>query len=193
MAMRSANDEPANPYASPLTVGGFIPEPTCGGLWREGELLVMHRLAPLPSRCIRCNTPIGEKRLRMTLHWCHPVWYSFILCNPILGLIVAAAASRLATIEVGLCDRHRRSRRRWIVGGLIQILAGCVFFFSALVVQPLPEAAPMVLAAFLLGVTGSVSAILISRPVVPQRITGSHVWLKLVSPQMLDELPPRVT
>lgn len=61
----------ANPYASPQAAGPLlakdvVTEPV--GVWRAGNVLIMHRAAELPSRCIVTNEPCdASERHHITL------------------------------------------------------------------------------------------------------------------------------
>lgn len=58
-----------NPYAAPqhgIVVNPPAVDPS-GGVWRDGKLLVMHKKAVLPDRCVKCNQPAGGRRLKRSL------------------------------------------------------------------------------------------------------------------------------
>lgn len=63
--------DPLNPYAAPVNV-----EPTqrreVVGVWRDGPLLVMHRSATLPERCVVSGEPTTKRHFE-TVRWTKPV------------------------------------------------------------------------------------------------------------------------
>jgi hypothetical protein len=60
-----------NPYASPAEVGGYDAEAPAGiGVWRDGQLVVVHRKAAFPSVCIFTGRP-AERCRRYGLVWSH--------------------------------------------------------------------------------------------------------------------------
>lgn len=63
--------DPLNPYAAP--VSAVMPErPAIVGVWRDGPLLVMHRSAQLPERCIVTAEPTTQRHFE-TVRWVKPV------------------------------------------------------------------------------------------------------------------------
>ena len=59
--------DPQNPYAAPQLGGYYQPVPQPGnlppfaGLWRQGNVLVMHKSAPLPEICLKSNLPAKNR------------------------------------------------------------------------------------------------------------------------------------
>ena len=59
-----------NPYAAPEA--GVAPSQLATdadegrGVWRDGKILVMAKVARLPSRCVKCNAP-ATFRLKRTI------------------------------------------------------------------------------------------------------------------------------
>ena len=59
----NAPPKQANPFAGPPVVDQGAAEQ---GLWRDGRILVMHKLAQMPSRCVKGVHPTYLEEL--------PVW-----------------------------------------------------------------------------------------------------------------------
>lgn len=64
--LQSAAD-PLNPYAAPVGVDEYRVQTGPGpGIWRNGDLIVIHQSLDLPRRCIWTNEP-SERRLTLAL------------------------------------------------------------------------------------------------------------------------------
>src|SRR5687768_8402085 len=75
-----------NPYAPPKVAAPFpVQQPPFPvgdplfGLFRQGNVLVMHKLAPLPDKCIKSNQPAHGRTLRRNLRWHHPAAFFALL------------------------------------------------------------------------------------------------------------------
>ncbi len=67
-----------NPYSAPevgITQSRLATEADEGrGVWQDGDILVMAKVARLPSRCVKCNEP-ATNRLKRSLSfgpWLYP-------------------------------------------------------------------------------------------------------------------------
>jgi hypothetical protein len=186
-----------NPYAAPEV--GVSRSPLANvadegrGVWRDGNILVMAKVARLPSRCVKCNEPTTN-RLKRSLAW-HPGWvYLLILVSPLIFIIVALIIRKTAKIEIPLCDEHRANRSRNILIAWLTALSGIALCFTpaflnaqALSNGPLPGI--LIFLGVILLFFGLIFGAIISQFVVPQKIDDTHVWLKKVSPLYLAELP----
>src|SRR5262245_44380542 len=118
-----------NPYAAPQSDEYVVADlAEQGGVWSDGKLLVMARPARLPDRCVKCNVPTTE-RLKRKLYWHHPMLFLLILISVPIYAIVAVIVQKKAVIHVGVCERHRRKRRRDIAIAWITALSGIGLFF----------------------------------------------------------------
>jgi hypothetical protein len=103
-----------NPYASPIIPDPPLPFADAGvGAWRDGNLLVIHREAPLPAICIRSGLPadawcplkikwsygFGQPRLRMTMNV--PLSRDWVYWHQRGPTIMFAVAAILALCAVG--------------------------------------------------------------------------------------------
>ena len=178
-----------NPYAPPALVeparfGGVI-----NGVWRDGKILVMHRLARLPDFCVKTNEPT-DRRLVRRLSWA-PDWVIFLaLLSPLIYIVVALAISRRATIEIGISE-SRLARRRWtMIGSWCFVVGGFLVMFAPLMTgpdSPLPAwLIPVGIGSSLLAaIIGLASCKLVS----PTKIEGDYILLKGVHPDYLARLP----
>ena len=124
-----AND---NPFAAPQD--DFAPvydvADSQGQVWRSGKLLVFTRNAPLPQRCIKCNTT-HEVTMRERKLYYYPPWILlFIFCNLIVLLIVAIVFRKNATTQLGVCGDCWRRRRNGILLSWLLLLVGVGSFFA---------------------------------------------------------------
>ena len=177
-----------NPYASPQSnqvIEAQIVEG--GGVWRDGQRLVMRKLALLPDRCVKCNAPAHGRRLRRNLSW-HNRWiYLLILISILIYVIVALCVRQTAKIDVAICERHLSKRRSGIAAGWLVFLLSVGLFVAAFVPrEPNPL---LILSAMILFLVSLIYAVAVSRLVVPTLIDQEYVWLKGACPAYLDELP----
>ena len=179
-----------NPYAPPQAAPPIVKyDQTEGkGLWRKGNLLVMHKRATLPARCVKSNMP-AERRLKRNLYWHHPAIYLSILIGPLIYIILALVLRKSATIHIGLSEAWFARRRTVMLISWLLGLASIAAFFIGI---PLIEHD---WAVWLIGLSpvvflfGTLFGLLGARTVVAQRISDDYVWLKGVCPEFLDSLP----
>ncbi len=132
---------------------------------------------------MRCNEPAQGYRLKRPLYW-HPGWvYIFILVAALLYVIVALVIRKTAVVHVGLCPRHRASRRNWILIGWVGAFASVATCSMTMKGEP---------AMIGVGVFGVIVfaflGILMTRVVRPKRIDDTHAWVHCGRP-FVDSLP----
>jgi len=155
-------------------------------LWRSGRVLVIGQGAALPDRCVKCNAPANGQRLLRKLYWHSPYIYLLILLNLIIYLIVAIIVRKMARVEIGLCDAHRRQRWLAIGYGWLGALGGLGLFIVGLANDWNAGVVVFGLVAFIAGMVLGV----VKGPVVSaKRITPEFVWIKGVCPAYLESLP----
>lgn len=181
-----------NPYAAPQE--DFQPRlpgnPTFAGLWRQGNVLVMHKLAPLPEICLKSNQP-ATRRLTRKLQWHHPLIGLTILAGVLVYLILAMILMKRATIHIALTEEWFAIRRRRILfawglalTGVLLLIAGVAFIDQTN--SPLPLI--VIFAAIALFVTSLIYGQYATALVSPKRMTDDYIWLKGVHPDFLDRL-----
>jgi hypothetical protein len=184
-----------NPYASPQEPGALMaelvgPGSPFAGLWRQGNLLVMHKQAPLPDICLKSNLP-SQRRLKRRLAWHSPALYLLIFLHVFIYIIVAMIVRKSATINIPLTQewysrRHRRMAFSWGAIGLCVFVAGmCISAMDQHPIAPLAFIAS-VLAAIGFAIYGLYSCQLVGA----RRMTDDYIWLKGVHPEFLDRLEP---
>jgi hypothetical protein len=187
--------ESVNPYAAPREEG-YIP-PTqrlsgapFAGLWRQGNLLVMHKEAPLPLICVKSNQP-ATGRLKRSLAWHHPALYLIILLNWLIYIVVALIVRKTAMIQIALSDEWIARRKRRMVFAWSAILLCVVLFVMSLFLLDSSGLAPVVLLVSIVGCLAAMGYGLVAcRLVSARRMTDTYIWLKGVHPDFLDRLEP---
>jgi len=185
--------EQINPYAAPGHEG-FAPPVVrtdlspFAGLWRQGNLLVMHKRAPLPDICLKSNQP-AQRRLKRNLSWHHPAVFLLVFVSVLIYIIVALIIRKTATIQIALSDDWLVRRRRRMIIAWSSILV-CILLFAVAV--PNADSAQWAPIAIIVAIVGSLVAaiygLLACRMVWPQRMTDDYIWLKGVHPDFLARL-----
>src|SRR5438093_8816744 len=141
----------------------------------------MDRNAVLPDRCFKCNEPAdGYRRTVKLTH--------VPLGTEMMVGAIAYAFAKQAKVEVGLCERHRRSRAINIALVSLAVLGASIFVFTQ--VQATDVVLPLLATAGLIGgVIGLLYAAVGTRLVRATQITDTHVWLKGAGEPFLASLP----
>jgi hypothetical protein len=186
-------DQAINPYAAPVQPG-YYPQPMklapYAGLWREGNVLVMHKLAPLPDICVKSNEP-ATGRLKRNLRWHHPAVYLTIFLHIFIYIVVAMVLSKTATIHIALTDEWLARRwRRMIFAWCLVLLGVPLFAISLMQIEQAVWAPFAMLGAILLFFGGAIYGLIACRLVAPKRMTDDYIWLKGVHPEFLNRLEP---
>ena len=188
--------EQINPYAAPL-VAGYQPNMSgvgqnpYAGLWRQGNVLVMHKMAPLPDICLKSNQP-ATRRLKRTMYWHHPAIYIALLISPLIYIILALCLQKNATIHIGLTDEwYARRRTRMLIAwstlliGAISLGIGLAFGEQSQII-----ALACTLGFIFLPMAGLIYGLFACRLISPERITDQYAFIKGVHPDFLNRLEP---
>jgi hypothetical protein len=180
-----------NPYAAPQSYSPPVPAYAAPGegLWRKGNVLVMHRDAVLPDRCVKSNQP-AMGRLKRKLTWHHPAIFISLLVSILIYVILALVLSKRATIYIGLSEEWFGRRRQAMLIGWGMVLASvALIILGAAMVDSTPEAGWMIAVGVLAFFAGAIYGLLRARMVWPRRMNDQFIWLKGVHPEFLGELP----
>jgi hypothetical protein len=188
------SDQAVNPYAAPQQAGYYPQVPPklspYAGLWRDGNILVMHKLAPLPDICLKSNQP-ATRRLKRNLYWHHPAVFLALLLNIIVYAVISMVMTKKATIHIALTDQWFAVRQRRMIFAWCLGLLTVALFFGAISQVDRADWAPVVLiVSFLAGIGALIYGLLACRLVTPKRMTDDYIWLKGVHPEFLDRLDP---
>ena len=188
-------DQQANPYASPHAVTEPASPQSLGGVWRDGQLLVMHKGASLPDICVKSNEPAEGFKLRRKMHW-HPKLLILLLLvgGPLLYLIVATLMSKRANVMIGLSEKWRKIRiRRMLVAWGLGILCLALFIVGCTLDGRVGQNADLSIFLVLGGMLGAlfvaIFGILSCRLIAPHKIDDNYVYIKNVHPEFLDRFP----
>ena len=193
--MATPASEPVNPYAAPQIEGGYFPAQQTGfdGLWRDGDILVMHKQAPLPPICVKSGQPATDW-LQRDLQW-HPPWVTWLILFAVPAYVVLALIlTRKATVIIGLSRewRNRRLIRMLITAGIVSVgLAVAVGGFSLATQREEFRIAFLFVPIGLIGglIAGTAYGQHACRLVWPKRINGQFIWLRGVHSDFLKLLP----
>ena len=177
---------PDAPAGIMLEDGYVLPPPPSAGIWSKGSTLVMDKNASLPDRCVKCNAPAQGLRIKRKLSWHHPLLYILICGAALFYVILAMAFSKRATIDFGICENHKRRRRKLLNIGFGLLAVGLVvpavgFSFDY------PEVWLLGLLVFLAAIFWLVIA---NKLVNVKRIDDRYVWLSGISKEFVAHFPP---
>ena len=167
-----------------MTSQDYFPPPPPPTIWRSKSVLVMTKQAPLPERCVKCNTPTQHK-LKRNFRWHHPALYILVAGGLLFYLILALVVSKTATIHVGLCEAHSAARKRNIlITWMLVLLSFASFYFAAAA-----DEMSLLFVGLALFLGGVIFGIVKARVVAPQKIDDHYVWLIGANPNYLDLFP----
>lgn len=169
-----------------LEDGYVLPPPPVAGIWREGKTLVMDKNAMLPDYCVKCNGPANGLRVRKKLAWHHPVLYILIFGAALFYVILAAALSKRATVDLPVCENHKTRRRIFLIVGFVLLAFGVMLPILGFT-SDYPEIGAFGLLLFLVAVCWLVFA---SRVVGVKKIDDRYAWLTGLNGDFLDHFPP---
>ena len=151
------------------------------GYWRDGKRVAMDRNASLPDRCFKCNEPANG--YRRTVKLTHVP-----LGTEMMVGAIAYAFAKQARVDIGLCERHRRSRAMNAALISLAVLGLSILVFTQ--VQATDVVLPLLATVGLIGgVVGLIYAAVGTRVVRATKITDTHVWLKGAGEPFLAALP----
>lgn len=192
MSSETSPAESPNPFAPPRSVDPFYSDPSgsSSGIYRKGNVLVVHKQAQLPARCVKSNEPTSL-RLKRKLSWHHPAIFLVILFNLLIYVVIALLVRKTAVLHIGLAERfHQRRRRNMLIAWAIA-LTGIVMFVVGLAYSDTPgQSSPLMFGLVLGPITlflGLLWGLYGCRVVYPKRIDDDYVWLRGVCPEYLAE------
>ena len=200
-AVAAAREQAQNPYAPPgmASMQGMhgvsqYGAPNLGGLWREGQLLVMDRNVRLPNICVKSGQP-AERFLARNLSW-QPPWLRAmaVVFGWLIYAILAASYGKKATIHIALSEQWFQKRTMFLLIGWIGGLTAAAIGIGGAALGASMKADALVAGSIIVGsvafiacsLTGSFGA----RMVWADLITDRHIWVGGVGEPFLQQLPP---
>ncbi len=148
-----------------------------GGTWQDRRKVVKHVSAPLPSRCVKCNSTDGVAWQVYTLKY-YPAYNIFLM---LLGFTRYLKVD----VEVGLCASHRARRKQRVIWGVIALLASIGMFLLGLE----RNTSEIWMAAGVLFVASCIFLACLDAPVTISKIKEPYIWLKGADEQYVNSLP----
>lgn len=161
-------------------------------IYQAAGVLIMHKNAVLPNRCVKSNEPT-EERLKRSLYWHHPGFYLLILFNLVIYAIVALIIRKSAVIQVPLSQpfKRRRIRNMLIAWSSVLLAIGCLVVGLAIVdsraQQPIGVVFIILFPVLLL--FGALFGLYGCRVVYAKKIDEHFVWLGGVSKDFQQSFP----
>ena len=183
-----------NPYQSPMTPeahGVTNKAAPSGGIWREGNVLVMHKNAVLPDICLKSNQPANQ-RIKLNYSWHNPIIALTILIGVLIYVILAIVLSKKAAIDIPLTSQWVKKRRLRIVMTWLLSFAclSCIFLgIAVLSYESETIGALLMLSSLVLFFVAIIFGSAMATLFKPTKITDTHVWLKGVNREFLNTLP----
>jgi len=157
-----------------------------GGVWRQGNLIVLRQGTPLPDRCLHTNTSVSGPRTRVTLYWYPPWLWLLLLFNWMILFIAAMFARKKIVLEIAMSQEMIRHRKRLYLIGAAVTASGVIEFLLG-VLQKEPDLLQISIGLMAL-FGGLIVAASGSQTLTIQRVEGDYVWLKGASPAYLNGL-----
>ncbi|MFN9852898.1 MAG: hypothetical protein ACK57P_13865, partial [Planctomycetota bacterium] len=111
--MSNSSENSVNPYAVQSLQPPLRVEQS-GEIFQKGKLLIAHKSASFPNRCIKSNEPTTE-RLKRSLSWHHPLIFLLLLVNLLIYVLVAMIVRKTAVFQIPLAARYKAARIRWML------------------------------------------------------------------------------
>ncbi len=186
---------PENPYATPAVQPPLVAPMGAATefshlIFQKDGLLIVHKKATLPDRCLKSNEPT-QSRLKRSLYWHHPALYLLILLHIVIYAIVAIIIRKSAVFWIPLQERYKKKRRRDMAIAWFSVLLGIGLFILGIAVvdgNSTVGVTCLLLSPFLI-LGGALFGIFRCRIVYAKRIDDHFVWLKGVSPDFQREYP----
>jgi peptidoglycan/LPS O-acetylase OafA/YrhL len=159
-------------------------------VWAAAPYVLVRRYGDLRGRCAWCGAPTTGS-MRLDVSALGPLWQILFVFGPVPDLPFAWFVEKRAELDVGLCDRHRRRRRRARQVGWGSVAMGAALMALAFV--PSRESNwPVVLfpGALLLVIVGMLVAALGTRGPTGQMADSRGVWVRGIASEVVFDLPP---
>jgi hypothetical protein len=167
-----------------------------GGLWRDGQLLVVAQGARFPDRCVKTNQRTTIRVTRRVTWFPGWVWVLLFLTGYLPYLIAVAMLTRKLEIDIPVSRERIVLRRILVISGSVASLLGCLLFAGMLpfISGELSGVIAMLVAVF--GITLLPVGLVVASGAAAFGLRATlidegerHAWVKGVHPDFLSALP----
>jgi hypothetical protein len=149
--------------------------------WSDDGQLVVPLNCRIDDCCFRCGEPTARS-LVQTAYWHPAIWYLLLLVGLLPYAIAASIIQHRVKLVVGLCEGHRRSRRRgYLIGGAL-VAAG----FGVLILAIKWSSGFLGALCPILLLAGACVLVVTSNLIKIKRADNSQAWLKGASPALVS-------
>lgn len=156
-------------------------------------VLIVHRKAVFPDRCVKSNEPTTE-RLKRKLYWHHPAIFLLVLFNLLIYAVVAMIVRKTAVYSIPLSKPFKKRRLRFMLiawsialAGIASLVAGIAFADGS---GNRPWFVVLLLLFPILLLTGAILGLYGCRVVYAKKIDEHFVWMGGVSQEFRNSFPP---
>ena len=190
-----------NPYSAPAVIPSaneqLLPQGDNGGIWSDGDLLVVHKHARLPRICVKTRQAAGDV-IHRKFYWHSRLYYLLIFIHILVYALVAFLLRKKHELDIPLSMESAARRRSkilkcWSFGilGFVLLLVGIFGAASSRQGDPMLW---VFLALLLAGVVMSLASALIgsyaAMILVPKKMTDHATWFKGADPAFVRSFPP---
>lgn len=157
------------------------------GIWRDSDMVVLHKQAEMPHRCVKCNAPVSNEGVIKNFSWFHSGYYLLLLVNLLVFIVVAFLVRKTATVNIGLCEQHREIRKNrlytcWLTGAISLFM--CFLSVSTF------NSGGLFLLGLILFLTSIIVGSITSKVIKVKRIDDNYIWMEGINRDFVAELPP---
>lgn len=191
-----------NPYAPshlpqpviPATAAANQPLGGLNGLWRKGNLIVVHPQGEMPQICIKTGNK-GDKWVKQQLTW-YPKWALIGLLGGVFPLLVLVLIfQKKRDLSPWLCQEEYDRRSRFRIVGFSTIFGGIALVIGAIAVgvnMPGDVGVALAVLTLITGVVGTIVGLVIAGPLTnllrAKKITTEYALIKGAKEPFLQNL-----
>ena len=150
-----------------------------GGVWRDRKKVVLHASAPLPERCVKCNSAEGMKWKVFSLNY-YPAY------NILTVILLGFTRYKIVNLELGFCAAHWAKRRQRKLTGVWLMVGGAGLFVLSIVLN---GNIALLVGSLILFFIGCCFLVTNSPPVAISKIKDPYIWLKGANENYVNALP----
>jgi hypothetical protein len=148
------------------------------GVWHDQKRIVKHIDAPLPDRCLKCNSPHNTSRKLSTLKY-YPAY------NIALALFGFTYYKKVG-VEIVVCATHRAKQKQKALWGALMLVASIgLFLLSVALDTPIM----LIVVALVLFFISCIYLVTLGGPLSVTKIKEPYIWLKGADEEYLNTLP----